>query len=69
MKTKQKTRKSLTKRFRVTARGKLMRGKSFGSHLNVKKSSKHRRRLGRQVEIKGHFAKKLTKAMGIKRKK
>jgi ribosomal protein L35 len=46
-----------------------MRGKSFGSHLNVKKSSKHRRRLGRQVEIKGHFAKKLTKAMGIKRKK
>jgi large subunit ribosomal protein L35 len=62
---KVKTRKILTKRFKVTKTGKLLRGQSFTSHLKVKKSSKHRRRLSRNVEVTGVFAKKLKKVLGI----
>jgi len=66
---KQKTKKSAVKRFKVTSTGKLMRGRSFNSHLRVKKSRKQKRRLSRSVEVKGAYAKKLRKRMGIKRKK
>ncbi len=66
---KQKTKKSAVKRFKVTGTGKLMRGRSFNSHLRVKKSRKQKRRLSRSVEVKGAYAKKLRKRMGIKRKK
>lgn len=65
---KQKTRKSITKRFRVTSSGKIMRGHSFSSHLRVRKSRKQKRRLGKQVELVGAYAKKLRKVLGIKLK-
>jgi large subunit ribosomal protein L35 len=68
-KIKMKTRNSLTKRFKVTGSGKIMRGRSFTSHLKVKKSSKHKRRLKKSVEVKGFYAKKLRKRMGIKKQK
>ncbi len=64
---KMKSRKSILKRFKVTGRGKIMRGRSFTSHLRVKKSSKHKRRLSKMVEVKGFYAKKLRKRMGIKK--
>lgn len=62
-----KTRKSISKRFKVTGSGKIMRRKSFKGHLNVKKSAKRKRRLGREQEMTGFYEKKLRKIMGIKK--
>jgi len=62
---KQKTRKSITKRFRVTKNGKVMRSQAFRRHLNVKKSSKRKRRLGRTVQTKKVYANKIKKALGV----
>lgn len=64
---KVKTRKSATKRFKVTGTGKLMRGRSFNRHLRVKKSRKQKRRLKGEIEITGVFAKKLKRRMGVKK--
>ena len=60
---KQKTRKSALRRYRVTPTGKVLRRRAFKRHLNVKKSAKHKRRLGRTVEVKESFAKKLRKVL------
>jgi len=65
-KTKQKTRKSLAKRFRITKTGKVLRRKAFKGHLNTKKSAKRKRRLGRTVQVKGKYAKKIIKRSGVK---
>jgi len=46
-----------------------MRGRSFTSHLRVKKSAKQKRRLGKSVEVTGFYAKKLRKRMGLKKRK
>lgn len=62
---KQKTRKSLTKRFRITKTGKVLRRQGFRRHLNAKKSAKRRRRLGRIVETKKVYANKIRKALGM----
>lgn len=69
MATRQKTRKSATKRFKITKGGKILRKQAFTSHLNVKRSSKKRRAQGRQVEVKGAYAKKVRKALGIRKAK
>lgn len=61
---KLKTKKSITKRFRITKTGKVMRRHNFRRHLNVKKSSKRKRRLGRVVQTKSVYAKKIKKALG-----
>lgn len=64
MKTKQKTRKSLTKRFKITKNGKVLRRQGFKRHLNAKKSAKRKRRLGRVVLTDKVRAKKIKKALG-----
>jgi len=61
---KQKTRKSITRRFRITKNGKVLRLQSFRRHLNVKKSSKRKRRLKRVIQTKKVYAKKIRKALG-----
>jgi large subunit ribosomal protein L35 len=61
---KQKTRKSITRRFRITKKGKVMRAQGFRRHLNVKKSAKKKRRLKRVIETKKTYAKKIKKFMG-----
>lgn len=66
--TKIKTRKSATKRFKVTSSGKILRRRSFTGHLNTKKSKRHKRRLKNTVEVKGAYEKKLRKALGLKKK-
>jgi len=66
---KVKTRNSIKKRFKVTGSGKIMRGRSFTSHLRVKKSAKQKRRLGKSVEVTGFYAKKLRKRMGLRKRK
>jgi len=61
---KQKTRKSVTKRFRVTRTGKVLRRQAFRRHLLVKKSSRKKRRLKRIVETNKTYAKKIRKVLG-----
>jgi large subunit ribosomal protein L35 len=65
---KLKTKKSITKRFKFTKTGKVMRKQSFRRHLNVKKSKKRKRRLKRTKEVKTSFAKRLKKAIGAKKR-
>lgn len=66
MKNKQKTRKSALKRFKVTAKGKLLhRGKGF-RHLRSKKNKKWLRRLKKLVSVKGNYKKKILKMLGKK---
>ena len=59
--SKQKTKKILVKRFRITKKGKVLRRQGFRRHLNVKKSSKKKRRLKRSIEVKKSHAKKIIK--------
>jgi large subunit ribosomal protein L35 len=61
---KQKTRKSVTRRFTVTKTGKVMRRQGFRRHLNAKKSSARKRRLSGVVATKEAFAKKIRKILG-----
>lgn len=63
---KLKTRKSITKRLRVTKNGKVIRLQSFAGHLNAKKSSKRLRRLKRKVLVEKTYAKKVKKALGLR---
>lgn len=69
MKTKQKTKKILLKRFRITKKGKVLRKQGFKRHLNAKKSASRKRALGRVVELNPIFAKKVKKALGVKKRK
>ena len=63
MKRKQKVRKAVAKRFRVTKTGKVMFAHQYSSHLKLHKS---KRRLRRQKEpgvLKGEFAKKIKRML------
>ena len=64
MKVKQKTKKSITKRFKITKNGKVLRRKAFRGHLNEKQSSKKRRKLRRTVATDPVRAKKIKKVLG-----
>jgi large subunit ribosomal protein L35 len=61
---KQKTKKLLTRRFRVTKKGKVLRRQGFKRHLNVKKTSRKKRTLKKIVQVKKTHAKKIKKRMG-----
>lgn len=61
---KQKTKKSILKRFRITKKGKVLRGQSFGRHLSVTKNRKRKRRLSKTVLTKPSYAKRVKKVLG-----
>jgi len=61
---KQKTHRGAAKRFRVTATGKIRRRNSNRSHLLEKKSSRRKRRLGRQTEVVGKDKQHVEKMLG-----
>jgi ribosomal protein L35 len=63
--SKMKSKKSLTNRLVITKNGKIMRRQGFRRHLKSNKSAKRLKNLKRMVEIKGFYAKKLRKAMGV----
>ena len=65
---KVKTNKSITKRFKITKNGKVLRGQSFTSHLRVRKSSKHKRALSGTVTTFETYAKRIRMAMGVKKR-
>jgi large subunit ribosomal protein L35 len=56
---KMKTHKSGSKRYRVTANGKVMRAQAFRGHLNVGKSSRRKRRLNPDVVVSETNLKKI----------
>lgn len=63
---KQKSRKSILNRVKVTKKGKLLRRQSFRRHLKSNKSAKRLKNLKRVKQFKGFYLKKLKKALGIK---
>ena len=60
---KQKTKKSLKKRIKITASGKLLRGDVGMSHLKTKKSSKRKRRKSGTFELASGDRKRLKKLL------
>lgn len=68
MKTKQKTKKILLKRLRITKNGKVLRMQGFKRHLNAKKSSKRKRALGKAINLNEIYAKKVRKMLGVKKR-
>ena len=64
-KIKQKTRKGVKKRFKITATGKVLRRVQNSRHLRRKKSKKARRRYRGYVEVKGKQALKIKKMLGL----
>lgn len=62
---KQKTRKIITKRIRITKTGKLLRRQGFRRHLKAAKSAKRLRNLKKTIELTGPMAKKIRKVMGV----
>jgi len=61
---KAKTRKSLSKRFKITKTGKVMRRVVGQDHLLSKKSSKKKRALKKLIEMSPSESKKIRKLMG-----
>ncbi|NPA42219.1 MAG: 50S ribosomal protein L35 [Aquificae bacterium] len=56
-KVKLKTNRSAKKRFKVTAKGKIKRFRSGGSHYNTKKDPKRKRRLRKATYVKDNMLK------------
>jgi large subunit ribosomal protein L35 len=61
---KLKTNKSMQKRFKVTASGKLKRGHSKTSHLMSARTSKTKRHLGRPALVSEGFARNMRALIG-----
>jgi len=61
---KQKTHKASKKRFRVSAKGKLMRVQAGNKHLNSPKAGKRKRQLRRKVAETGKVAAKYILHIG-----
>ena len=64
-KTKIKTRKSLTKRFKITKNGKIMRRATGQDHLRSKKSGDAIRKKRGWVELSRPETKKIKKLMSV----
>jgi large subunit ribosomal protein L35 len=53
---KRKTHRGAAKRFKLSAKGKVMRNHSMRSHILTKKSTKRKRKLRQSTEVEGKFA-------------
>ncbi len=58
---KLKTRKSASKRFKKTAKGKIRRKRAYHSHILTKKSRERKRRLRKKAVVKGPEKKRITR--------
>jgi len=59
-----KTRKSITKRFKVTKTGKVLRRAIGQDHFRAKKSGHHTRRTRKWVKVSNPLAKKIKQLTG-----
>ena len=64
-KIKQKTRKGVAKRFKITGSGKVLRRHQNMRHLRSNKSKKTKRNYRQNVEVTGKFARKIKRMLGI----
>ncbi len=64
-KMKQKTRKGVAKRFKITATGKVLRRSQNMRHRRRIKSKKAIRAYRKPVEVKGKWAKKIKQMLGV----
>ncbi len=62
---KKKTRKSVAKRFKRTATGKILHKKPGRRHLAASKTRKQKRRLRQNVQAGGKYAKALSIELGV----
>ena len=62
---KQKTNKSASKRFKITASGKVMRRVAFGRHLRRKKSAAQRRNFRSNHEVTGPLSRRVKRLIAI----
>ncbi len=60
---KQKTKKAIAKRVKVTARGKVLRNRPGASHLKSRKSPSRIRRFRQEREVPASVAKKIKQAI------
>ena len=63
-KSKQRTRKSAAKRFKVTANNKVLHRSQKIRHLKVHKSKRRQRRLKQLKQVVGVMGKKILKMLG-----
>ena len=61
---KMKTNKAVACRVKITARGKVLRGRPGCGHLKSRKSPKRLRRFRKPAEIRGAFAKLAKRMLG-----
>jgi large subunit ribosomal protein L35 len=61
---KNKTHKGSKKRMKITATGKLMRRRAFGSHLLTKKSANRKRKFRKTVEVETQDTSRLRGLLG-----
>lgn len=64
-KNKVKTRKIVSKRFKITGTGKVLRRTPNMRHLRRKKSAKQMRRYRKYVQVTGIMAKKIKRMLGL----
>lgn len=58
-----KTKKSVAKRFKITARGKVMRARAGKRHLLSSKNAKRRRNLGTSKEVHSTDTYRITQSL------
>lgn len=63
---KMKTNKSVAKRVKVTARGKLMRHRPGAGHLKSRKSNKQLRRMRKACLVAPGFARRAKALLGLR---
>lgn len=62
---KQKVRKSASKRFKISATGKVMHRSSFARHLRSSKSASQKRRQHQTKFLVGHRARKIKRMLAL----
>ena len=62
--TKQKTKKAVVKRMKLTKNGKVKRGHAFTSHIMVRRSTKRKRKLRKAGLCMGKFEDNMRQLLG-----
>lgn len=62
--TKQKTKKAVVKRMKLTKSGKVKRRQAFTSHLLSRRTTKRKRHLRKPLLAVGRFEQNMRKALG-----
>ena len=62
--TKQKTKKAVVKRMKLTKTGKVKRRQAFTSHLMVRRTTKRKRQLRSALIVEGKLGQHMRKLLG-----